>query len=175
MQHGQPRPDGAPPRREVGRPTLQLRDIQLLNIEFTRHLRTSLTVNATDLDAMQHLIDAGSLSPSELARRLELSSAAVTSVVDRLELAGHARRERHPTDRRALLVVPSQGSIGRALGEVIPMASALDAVLDDFSVDERDTIARYLDAVIVAYRGYLDERQGDTLLDQGSEQDLEAG
>jgi DNA-binding MarR family transcriptional regulator len=160
MQHSQPTPDDAPVRREVGRPTMLLREIQQLNDEFSRHLRSSLTVNATDLDAMQHLIEAGSLSPSELARRLELSSAAVTSVVDRLERAGHARRERHPTDRRALLVVPSEGSVGRALGEVLPMAATLDATLDSFSDAEQATITRYLEAVVTSYRGYLDTRRG---------------
>lgn len=159
MQDGPPMTDAAAARRDIGRPTMLLREIQQLNDEFSRHLRSSLTVNATDLDAMQHLIEAGSLSPSELARRLELSSAAVTSVVDRLEHAGHARRERHPTDRRALLVVPSQGSVGRALGEVLPMAATLNAVLDRFSQDEQTVITRYLDEVVAAYRTYLDDRQ----------------
>lgn len=156
MQHEQHEHGGPPARRGVRRPTEQLRAIQQLNDEFARHLRASLTVNATDLDAMQHLIGAGSLSPGELSKRLGLSSAAVTTVVDRLEQAGHAHRRPHPTDRRALLVVPSPGSVGRALGEVLPMAATLDAVLDEFSDEEQAAISRYLAAVITAYRDHLD-------------------
>ena len=156
MQHGHDEHGERPARRGVRRPTEQLRAIQQLNDEFARHLRASLAVNATDLDAMQHLIEAGSLSPGDLAKRLSLSSAAVTTVVDRLESAGHADRQPHPTDRRALRVVPSRGSVGRALGEVIPMAANLDAVLDAFSDDEQASISRYLSAVIDAYREHLD-------------------
>lgn len=140
--------------------TEHLRVIQQLNEEFTRHLRSHLTVNATDLEAMQHLIVAGSLSPGELARRLGLSSAAVTTVVDRLEQAGHAQRRPHPTDRRGLLVVPSAASVGRALGEVLPMAASIDQVLDDFSPEEQAVISRYLAAVIAAYREHLSATTG---------------
>ncbi len=143
-------------------PTVHLRTIQQLNDEFSRHLRSHLTVNATDLDAMQHLIVSGALSPGELAKRLGLSSAAITTVVDRLEQAGHAERRPHPTDRRALLVVPSQASVGRALGEVLPMAASIDSVLDDFSDAEQTAISRYLEAVIAAYRAHLDASAGAT-------------
>lgn len=172
MQDEQLHRGGPPARRGVRRPTEQLRAIQQLNDEFARHLRDSLTVNATDLDAMQHLIGAGSLSPGELSKRLGLSSAAVTSVIDRLEQAGHAHRRPHPTDRRALLVVPSPGSVGRALGEVLPMAATLDAVLDGFDEAEQDAISRYLAAVISAYRTHLD---GGSVADEVAEPEERAG
>ena len=158
MQDGESTGDAARPPAPVRPPTEQLRTIQQLNESFARHLRESLTVNSTDLDAMQHLIVAGSLSPGDLSKRLGLSSAAVTSVIDRLEVAGHAAREPHPSDRRALLVVPSPGSVGKALGEVMPMVAKLDSVLEDFSDEEQSAIVRYLDAVIAAYREHLDTR-----------------
>lgn len=151
----------SPPEGRPRVPTVQLRALQQLNEEFSRHLRDRLTVNATDLDAMVHLVQSGPLSPGELARRLDLSGAAVTTVVDRLEAVGHAQRERHPSDRRGVLVVPSEESVRRALDVIRPMAARLDAVLDGFTPEEHDVVARYLAAIIDSYRVYLDDQYAE--------------
>lgn len=51
------------------------------------------------------LADAPSqLSPSEIAERLILSRASVTSLLDSLEKRGYVRRTAHPDDRRMLLI-----------------------------------------------------------------------
>lgn len=44
------------------------------------------------------------LPPSEIAERLILSRASVTSLLDSLERRGYVRRTDHPTDRRMLLI-----------------------------------------------------------------------
>jgi DNA-binding MarR family transcriptional regulator len=44
------------------------------------------------------------LSPTQLFKGLMLSSAGITSRLDRLEKRGLVRRERHPNDRRGVLV-----------------------------------------------------------------------
>jgi DNA-binding MarR family transcriptional regulator len=44
------------------------------------------------------------LSPTQLFKGLMLSSAGITSRLDRLERRGLVRRERHPNDRRGVLV-----------------------------------------------------------------------
>src|SRR3990170_1775937 len=51
------------------------------------------------------LADAEShLPPNEIAERLILSRASVTSLLDSLERRGYVRRTPHPTDRRMLLI-----------------------------------------------------------------------
>src|SRR5215213_8872482 len=60
-----------------------------------------------EFKAMDHLHDAGELTPGQLADRLGLTSGAVTALVDRLERLGWARREPHPTDRRSVVVRPA--------------------------------------------------------------------
>jgi MarR family 2-MHQ and catechol resistance regulon transcriptional repressor len=55
--------------------------------------------------ALSILADAGpSLPPNEIADRLIISRAAVTSLIDSLERRGYAQRLPHPSDRRMLLV-----------------------------------------------------------------------
>jgi DNA-binding MarR family transcriptional regulator len=132
-------------------PTLLLRRIQQIGLDFERALGRRLDVNPTDLLAMQHLMQSGPLGPSELARRLEISTAATTAVVDRLTAVGHARREQNPTDRRSVVVVPEPGSVEVALGVIRPMARSVDGVLDAFDGEQQAVIADYLRRVVEAY------------------------
>jgi len=53
---------------------------------------------------MDHLHEAGELTPGQLAERLCLTSGAVTALLDRLERLGWAKREPHPHDRRSVIV-----------------------------------------------------------------------
>jgi DNA-binding MarR family transcriptional regulator len=52
------------------------------------------------------------LPPNEIANRLILSRASVTSLLDSLEQRGYVVRMSHPTDRRMLLIELTQ--VGRA-------------------------------------------------------------
>src|SRR4051794_23945370 len=93
---------------EVSPISQQLREVDALSRAFERRLGSVLTVNQTDLTAMEHLIQEGPLTPSELASRLKVSTAASTLVVDRLVALGHAERHPHERDRRKIVVVPAR-------------------------------------------------------------------
>jgi DNA-binding MarR family transcriptional regulator len=136
-------------------PTALLRDILDVTGEFEAHVGRELDVNPTDLQAMEHLISSGPLSPTELARRLGISTAAVTAVVDRLVAVDHVSRAKHPTDRRGVLVVPAPNSVAKAMSTLMPMIMGIDRVLDDFSAAEQATIAAYLERVLEVYRAQL--------------------
>jgi MarR family len=71
---------------------------------FRSALTRALGLPMTDLDALEHLELAGSMTQRELGDRLLLTSGAVTMLVDRLERAGLVIRESHPTDRRVTVV-----------------------------------------------------------------------
>jgi len=144
---------------DVHAATLLLRELIDVTDDFERALGAELSVNNTDLTAMQHLISAGPLSPSELADRLELSSAAVTTVIDRLEGLGHAARTPHPSDRRGVLVVAAPASVGRALGRILPMVAQIDETIRSFSDDEQQVITEYLSRVVETYRSHVDTAQ----------------
>lgn len=136
-------------------PTVLLREILEVTDDFEAHLGRELAVNPTDLKAMEHLIASGPLSPTELARRLEMSTAAVTTVVDRLAAARHVTRAQHPTDRRGVIVEAAPQSIARAMGTLMPMIAGIDAVLDEFTADEQTAIVAYLERVRDVYRAQL--------------------
>ena len=145
---------GFPPVRPA---TVLVRALFSAGTEFEKSLQHELSVNPTGLDAMGHLVMSGPLSPGELSRRLDLTTAATTAAIDRLVALGHVTRAPHPTDRRSLLVVPTEASVHRAMSHLAPMIASVDAVLDDFSEDEQAVIARYLERVVASYGVPVDD------------------
>lgn len=155
MQTHSPDAQGRESARPAARPATQsLRDLLDVSDDFAAALANRLEVNLTDLDAMQHLIMAGPLSPSALAKRVGLSTAAMTTAIDRLEAVGHVRRRANPDDRRSVLVEARPESRQRAMGLLMPMIGAVDAVLDDFDERDQQVITRYLSRVVETYRGH---------------------
>ncbi|MFC4225049.1 MarR family winged helix-turn-helix transcriptional regulator [Lysinibacter cavernae] len=154
----QTQPEDSPAARQSVRPqSLQLRALVELSGEFEKHLARQLTVNATDLEAMEHLIQAGPLSPTEIARRLDISTAAVTSAIDRLSTLGHVDRTPNPDDRRGVIVAATPGSAAKAMSVLLPMIYAVDAVLDEFDSNEQAVIGRYLERVSEEYSAHIGE------------------
>jgi DNA-binding MarR family transcriptional regulator len=104
----------------------------------------------TELVALEHLT-MGPVGPAELARLLEVSTAASTGIVDRLEARGHVARVADPTDRRRTSVEITDSGRAEVRALLAPMfqaLAALDAELDD---RDRELVARYLDGARAAF------------------------
>ena len=132
-----------------------LRTMLDLTAEFEVEVSSALSVNRRDFEAMQHLVMSGALSPTEIARRLGVSTAAATVIVDRLAAVGHVSRAPHPTDRRGVLVVPNPDSIAQAMDRILPLIMGVDRVLDDLLAALRPhsvTAAGALYASMPAYK-----------------------
>lgn len=129
-----------------------LRDIDTHSRAFERRLASTLTVNQTDLTAMQHLISSGPLTPSDLAARLGVTTAASTLVVDRLVALGHAERHPHEHDRRKIVVVPARSSVLRAIDELRPVIDGLGDLVADLTPEEHAVVERFLRGVDAVYR-----------------------
>jgi len=147
----------APREPQVHEATRLLRAFLDVSASFEKSLGAELRVNKTDLEAMEHLLMSGPLGPSELARRLGISTASATIAIDRLVAVGHVTREPNPHDRRGVLVVPQDASRAQAMARLMPMIMGVDAQLDHFSPDEQDAITRYLRRVVDLYRQHAGE------------------
>src|SRR5687768_10016119 len=66
-----------------------------------------LRLNRTDLRALDTVLGRQSLTAGELATALNMSPAATTTVIDRLERAGFVIRTRDAGNRRRVLVEPT--------------------------------------------------------------------
>ncbi|MER7796598.1 MarR family transcriptional regulator [Microbacterium sp. NPDC096154] len=116
--------------------------------------RASMRMNETDLMALRYLLreqHAGrAVRPVDLARHLHISTASVTTLVDRLVRDGHALREPHPTDRRTQIVVPTKHSDDEVRATLGPMHQRMLNLVDGLSEHDRAVVARFLDGMTAA-------------------------
>lgn len=143
---------GANESPTVHEATVLLRMILSLSEDFGKYMEGELTVNPTDMSAMNHLLMSGPMSPTQLAKRLGVSTAAATVITDRLTKVGHVSRAPHPTDRRGIVITPEPASVAKAMGALMPMVMGIDQVISDFDNTEQDAITRYLRRVVEVYR-----------------------
>lgn len=93
-----------------------------MKVDITAARRHGLT-NLNKIDALLYLAE-GVVSMTALAKRLRISTAATTHLVDDLEKLGLIQRVRHPRDRRGLdLHITSRGQEVRIIitaAEAVP-------------------------------------------------------
>lgn len=123
-----------------------------LDVELARRLRLRLL----DSMALGHVMTADSpLGPAELSARLGISTGSGTELVDRLERAGHLRRDRDTRDRRRVSLSASPDAVASLLGELDPLFTSLDELAEDFSAREQEAVIRYLSAAASRMRQFL--------------------
>jgi DNA-binding MarR family transcriptional regulator len=106
-----------------------MREAGGLGTIFSLEVARRFGVSQTDLECIDLIALRGRVTAGELAEASGLTTGAVTGVIDRLERAGYARRERDADDRRRVYVRVEPkalalggahyGSLERAMNELI--------------------------------------------------------
>ena len=139
--------------------TVLIRKVLVLSESMEFAVRRKMGLNETDFQAMcyasQRMKDP-SMTPGELARRLHLTAAATTTVVDRLVDKGHVRRDRDPTDRRRWLVSPSEDSTRRTMATIMPMILKVDARVRGYSADSQESIVDFFENMVFCMNENID-------------------
>jgi DNA-binding MarR family transcriptional regulator len=91
------------------------------------------------------------MTPTQLGRRLSLSSGAVTALVDRMERAGQVERRPNPNDRRSSVVRTLPSGLTAAREHLLPAAADLLEESAQLTDEERAVVARYLEAVTAVF------------------------
>jgi DNA-binding MarR family transcriptional regulator len=97
----------------------------------------------SELVALEHLFTSP-LGPADLARRLGVTTAASTTIVDRLVERSHVRRTPHATDRRRTVVELTDSGRREVLTHLLPMFRELEELDDSLTEEERAIVTRYL-------------------------------
>jgi DNA-binding MarR family transcriptional regulator len=103
-----------------------------------------LGINGTDGRCLDIIDLSGGISAGELARAVDLSPAAVTSVIDRLEKMGLVERARDPDDRRRVIVRATEEVDRLAEVAYMPMGAEGAELLADLSEHELEAVVRFL-------------------------------
>lgn len=105
-----------------------------------------IQLGPSDHKCLDMLVRLGPMSPGELATRSNLTSGAITGVVDRLEQAGYVRRVADPADRRRLVVEPL---MAKAMADFQPIFAGLrrsiDALLNEYTDQQLAVLLDFLE------------------------------
>ena len=96
---------------------------------FSETVAGRLGLSPTDLKCLDMVMLGERVTAGDLARATGLTTGAVTGIIDRLEKAGFARRERDPEDRRRVYVrgdptaahaaMPYYQSLSQSMGKML--------------------------------------------------------
>jgi DNA-binding MarR family transcriptional regulator len=110
---------------------------------FDDAISRALGLNPTDLRGLDWLAD-GPKSAGELSAGTGLSSAATTTLIDRLEQKGYVRRVADPADRRRVLVEMTPDGRARVGGFYGPLVAEGAALFDGIPTDEIERVMGWL-------------------------------
>ncbi len=89
---------------------------QIPIVQFNGLVADRIGMGWTDLQALYVLANHGPATPTELAKRVNLTTGSASRMIDRLERAGFVRRVRDGHDRRRVLVEPVPEAVARVGG-----------------------------------------------------------
>ena len=113
-----------------------------------------LRLHTSDANALVAVIEAEErgepISAARLATRIGLSAAATSSLLNRLEGAGHLVRDRTGTDRR-IVTLRSTPQVHRRVDEFFdPLGDRLEALMATYPPEFLQQVDGFLGAVIAA-------------------------
>jgi DNA-binding MarR family transcriptional regulator len=105
-----------------------------------------LGLHPTDWECVALLFDAEEepVTAGHLAQLTGLTTGAITGVIDRLEAAGYARRERDPDDRRRVIVRPVPERFMEVAPLFAPMLEDMVRLHANFTPAELDLVREVL-------------------------------
>src|SRR5438552_8567649 len=104
----------------------------------------SAEVGLSDFAVLEMLLHKGPQPVNEIGRRIELTSGAITTAVDRLESRGLVKREAHQSDRRARIVCLTAAGEQQAAKIFAGHKAAMDLAASGLSKTERTTLIQLL-------------------------------
>jgi DNA-binding MarR family transcriptional regulator len=108
-------------------------------------------MNPTDLKVLSILSRQGPLSAGRIAELTGLTTGAITFMLDRLEKVGYARRVRHPTDRRSVLIELLPEPLQRATSTYFAsMAQVTADAVKNYTDEQLELVIDFLEKVNTA-------------------------
>ncbi|MER7756505.1 MarR family transcriptional regulator [Kitasatospora sp. NPDC097643] len=156
---GKPRPQATPEQ------ALYAMDRMIALAQFGQQdIAARLGLNVTDLTCLGFVIEAAmageSMAAGDLAERAQLTTGAVTGVLNRLEKAGYAHREADPSDRRRVRVVMADDAQQRILQVYGPFYERIGALFADYTPDEVAVLADWFTRARALMHESLEEIRG---------------
>ncbi|MFJ9341042.1 MarR family winged helix-turn-helix transcriptional regulator [Streptomyces sp. NPDC101733] len=118
-----------------------------------------LGIGVTDLICFAYVLEAGDtpVTAGDLATRAEVTTGAVTGIVNRLERGGFVTRQPDPVDRRRVRVVAVPEAAERVRAIYEPYYALLGGLFARYTPDEVAVLTDWFTRAGSMARTYLDE------------------
>jgi MarR family transcriptional regulator, organic hydroperoxide resistance regulator len=120
---------------------------------FHHHAAAANGLGITDSKTISALMQEGPMTAGEIAKRLGLTSGAVTNVIDRLVRAGLVRRVADPKDRRKVIVEVDLASLEKMSHVYDSVADAFQKLHEQYSVAELHFLIDYFTQSVEVTKG----------------------
>lgn len=123
-------------------------ELRRAEAQLARRLAAVRAPNDTDREAMRYIVDAPHDSPATpggLAAHLNVSTAAVTSLLRRLQERGQIVVAAHPDDARSKVLRPSLRDLHSPADE---LTQRVEAIASEFTPEQTEVVGRFLRRLI---------------------------
>jgi DNA-binding MarR family transcriptional regulator len=120
------------------------RDFTFWVVRHQQAIADRLGIHITDFKTLGLLHRKGAMTPKNLAKEIAVTPAAMTTIVDRLERAGYARRKRENDDHRVVTVYATEDSVRRVTKLYRSLEIAARKLNSNYTAHELETIFRYV-------------------------------
>ncbi|HUA16881.1 MAG TPA: MarR family transcriptional regulator [Verrucomicrobiae bacterium] len=151
-EHAAGPPTSTTPGRELGR------EMATAVVLFHEAIASRLGLSATEWRCWGLLEQHGPSTAGRLAELSGFTTGAITGIVDRLERSGYARRQRHPTDRRSVIIHPL--CVNKLRRRVWPIFASLSESMDKLAAHYT---ARELNAIHDYFRRTIQVLHAETV------------
>ncbi|MFE5473746.1 MarR family winged helix-turn-helix transcriptional regulator [Bacillus safensis] len=121
-----------------------MRRLATRTVLFQQAAAQSLGLFPTDLKSADLLNELGPLTAGELSEKTGLSSGAVTALIDRLEKAGYAKREKDPKDKRRVIIVPLTAGKSQVKELFQSLSASTKQLTNEYKPEELDLIIQFI-------------------------------
>jgi DNA-binding MarR family transcriptional regulator len=127
-----------------------MRKASAQGVLYSATVAARLKLASSDLECLDIVVLEGAVTAGRLAAATGLTTGAITGVIDRLERAGFARRERDAVDRRKVLVRAEPAALRRIAPLYVPMQRAGEESLAPYSEPELALLLGFLERAAAA-------------------------
>ncbi|MBS4194170.1 MarR family winged helix-turn-helix transcriptional regulator [Lederbergia citri] len=107
-----------------------------------------LGLGITDLKAVSALLQEGPMTAGQLAKRLNLTTGAVSNVIDRLEKEKFVHRIPDTKDRRKVIVSVNKEKLSSTNNIYRSMGEAFEKLLETYSIEELKFLVKFYHSTI---------------------------
>jgi len=122
---------------------MEIRKFNTSIVILNEGIATKLQLNVTDLRCRELLSQTGPISAGQLSQLTNLTTGAITGVIDRLEKAMLVKRIHDPEDRRKVIIQPLYERDDEITKLFKPLSDSLSNIFNQYNDEELDLLFKF--------------------------------